>query len=123
LVLLISSGCASTQGLVKEEQNKVMEAYLKAVSSGRIEAAEYVKENLRLKDAFGYVKPYVPVVAPADVRLIWLPTHKSTYEPDALVGGHWVYVIVRPSRWFIDSQAQSKGKIPLIIPYKESNKK
>jgi len=120
---LISSGCAASKTLVKDSQNKVLDSYLEAVSSGRTDAVNYIKENLKVNKAFGYVKPYVPVVEPADVRLVWLPVHKSKYSPEVLVSGHWVYIMVKESRWFIDAQAQGEARIPLIIPYKETSKK
>jgi len=123
LVLLITSGCAASKGLVKDTPNKVMDVYLGAVSNGRVDSVNYIKENLKVNKAFGYVKPYVPVVEPADVRLVWLPAHKSKYSPEVLVSGHWVYIMVKESRWFIDSQSKDQAKIPLIVPYKETDKK
>lgn len=100
-----------------------MDVYLEAVSSGRVDAVNYIKERLKIDKAFGYVKPYVPVVQPADVRLVWLPAHKSKYSSEVLVSGHWVYIMVKQSRWFMDTKVEDKVKIPLIIPYKEENKK
>ena len=107
---------------VKDSSNKVVDTYLQAVSKGRLDAARYIKENLRLSRTFGYVQPYVPVVQPADVRPVWIPAHKSKDSIDALVSGHWVYVVVRSSRWFIDAQDEEKGKVAVIVPYKESGK-
>ena len=123
LVLLMTSGCVASKGLIKETPSKVMDVYLEAVSSGRADAVNYIKENLKIDKAFGYVKPYVPVVEPADVRMVWLPAHKSKYSPEVLVSGHWVYIMVNDSRWFIDAQSNDQVKIPLIVPYKEANKK
>ena len=123
LVLLMTSGCTSAKALVKENPNKVMDVYLEAVSSGRADSVNYIKENLKISQAFGYVKPYVPVVEPADVRLVWLPAHKSKSAPEVLVSGHWVYIMVKESTWFIDAQSKSEAKIPLILPYKEIDKK
>lgn len=123
LVLLITSGCAASKGVVKDSPNKVMDVYLEAVSSGRANSVNYIKKNLKINQAFGYVKPYVPVVKPADVRLVWIPAHKSEYSPEVLVSGHWVYLMVEPSAWFIDAQNDDKTKVPLIVPYKEENKK
>ncbi len=123
LVLLITSGCAASKGLVKDTPSKVMDVYLGAVSNGRADSVNYIKENLKVNKAFGYVKPYVPVVEPADVRLVWLPAHKSKYSPEVLVSGHWVYLMVKESRWFIDSQSRDQAKVPLIVPYKETDKK
>jgi len=119
----MTSGCAASKGLIKETPSKVMDVYLEAVSSGRTDAVNYIKENLKIDKAFGYVKPYVPVVEPADVRMVWLPAHKSKYSSEVLVSGHWVYIMVKDSRWFIDAQAKSEAKIPLIVPYKETSKK
>ncbi len=123
LVLLITNGCAASKGLVKDSPNKVMDVYLEAVSSGRADAVNYIKENLKVNKAFGYVKPYVPVVEPADVRLVWLPAHKSKYSSEVLVSGHWVYIMVKEPRWFIDTQEKGNARIPLIVPYKETSKK
>jgi len=123
LVLLISSGCAAHKAVVKDSSSKVMDAYLDAASAGRADSANYIKENLKINQAFGFVKPYVSVVLPADVRLVWIPAHKSKENSSALVSGHWVYIMVKPARWFIDAQEKDKAKIPLIIPYKEGGKK
>lgn len=123
LVILISSGCAASKTLVKDVPNKVMDVYLEAVSSGRADSANYIKENLKINQAFGYVKPYVPVVQPADVRLVWVPTHKSKSSSEVLVSGHWVYLMVKEPRWFIDTIESDKVKVPLIVPYREQDKK
>ena len=123
LVLLMTSGCAASRGIVKDDQNKVMDVYMKALSSGRIDAAGYIKENLKIDKAFGYTKPYLPVVQPADVRMVWVPAHKSKNSPEVLVSGHWVYIMVKGSTWFIDEQANDNAKIPLIFPYKDIDKK
>jgi len=123
LALLMTSGCAASKGLVKESPNKVMDVYLQAVSSGRADSVNYIKENLKINQALGYVKPYVPVVTPADVRLVWIPAHKSKSAPEVLVAGHWIYVMVKESSWFIDNQSKADAKIPLILPYKEVKEK
>ena len=123
LALLMTSGCAGSKGLVKENPNRVMDVYLQAVSNGRADSVDYIKENLKINQAFGYVKPYMPVVEPADVRLVWIPAHKSKTSPEVLVSGHWIYIMVKESSWFVDSQAKNDAKIPLVMPYKEENKK
>jgi len=120
-IMLISSGCAaSRKSVVAGAQDKVMDAYLAAVSSGRHDSVEFIRGNLKIDKAFGYVKPYVPVLAPADVRLVWIPAHRSKEDKDTLVAGHWIYVMVKEACWFIDSKKQDKARIPLLVPYKES---
>lgn len=123
LLILTNSGCVTSGALVKDGQNKVVDTYLQGIASAKSDAANYIKENLKVNKAFGYVKPYLPVVEPADVRLVWLPAHKSEYSPEVLISGHWIYIMVRESRWFIDGQIRDKARIPLIIPYKEADKK
>lgn len=123
LIILSSSGCAASKNIIKDNQNKVVETYLEGVSNGRTDAADYIKQNLKINQAYEYVKPYVPVVEPADVRLVWIPAHKSKADSNTLVSGHWVYIMVEQSRWFMDTQTKSQAKIPLIIPYKENSKK
>ena len=123
LVILSNSGCAASKAVVKDSQNMVVDTYLEAVNSGKSDSANYIRENLKFAQAFGYVKPYVPVIEPADVRLVWIPAHKSKDDGNALISGHWVYIMVKQSRWFIDEQNSDKAKIPLIIPYKETVKK
>jgi hypothetical protein len=123
LVILSSTGCSTFRRVTKAGQNNVLDAYSQGLSSARSEAADHIKENLKVNKAFGYVKPYVPVVEPADVRMVWIPAHKSKHSPDVLVSGHWVYVMVKPARWFIEAETEDKAKIPLIIPYQEKGKK
>lgn len=123
LIILTTSGCALSRPIVKDSHNKVVDTYLEAVSSGRMDSVNYIRENLKMNQAFGYVKPYVPVIEPADVRLVWIPVHKSKEDSNTLISGHWVHVMVKESRWFIDAQAQDKVKVPLIIPYKEKSQK
>jgi len=55
--------------------------------------------------------------------LVWIPAHKSKSAPEVLIAGHWIYIMVKESSWFVDSQSNTNAKIPLIMPYKEENKK
>lgn len=123
-IMLISSGCAaSKKAIVDPSRNKVVDAYLEAVSSGRHDSVEFIRENLKIDKAFGYVKPYVPVMESADVRLVWIPAHRSKEDKDTLVAGHWIYVMVREPAWFIDSGKQDTARIPLLVPYREESVK
>ena len=123
LIILTTSGCALSKQVIKDNNDKVTDTYLNAISQGRSDSASFIRENLKINKAFGYVKPYAPVIRQADVRLVWVPVHKSKDDPETLVSGHWVYIMVKEAGWFIDSEASDKVHIPLIISYKESNKK
>jgi len=122
LITVISiSGCATLQ---RSEKNSgsFMDVYTEAVKAGKLDAAGYIKENLKLRKSFGYVKPYVPVMKSPEVKAAWIPTHKSQEDPHTLVAGHWVYIMVRESKWFIEDQIPTKVKIPLVIPTSMGNK-
>jgi len=124
LIISTVSGCAYTKGAIKEAgRDKITDTYLAAISQGRTDSADYIKENLKIDKAFGYVKPYAPVVRQADIRLVWIPTHKSKDDSGTLVAGHWVYIMVKEAGWFIDDELKGKAHIPSIVPYKESSKK
>ena len=125
LIISTTSGCAMSKQVVKDDhdKDKITDTYLDAVSQGRLDSASYIKENLKIDKAVGYVKPYVPVVRQADVRLVWIPAHKSKDDIGTLVAGHWVYIMIKEAGWFIDEETRDKANIPLIIPYKESSKK
>ena len=123
LIILSNGGCAASKAVVKDSQNMVVDTYLEALNSGKSDSANYIRENLKFAQAFGYVKPYAPVVRQADVRLVWIPAHKSKEDPSTLVSGHWVYIMVKEAGWFIDDQSSDKVHIPLVIPYKEAGKK
>ena len=123
LIISTTSGCAMSKQVVKGEHDTITDTYLSAVSEGRADSAGYIRDNLKIDKAFGYVKPYVPVVRQADVRLVWIPTHKSKDDTGTLVPGHWVYIMVKEAGWFIDEETSDKANIPLIIPYKETSKK
>jgi len=123
LIISTTSGCVLSKEIVKDDHDKVTDTYLDAISQGRKDSASYIKDNLKIDKTFGYVKPYVPVVRQPDVRLVWIPAHKSKDDPRTLVAGHWVYIMVKEAGWFIDDEASDKAHIPLIIPYKETTKK
>ena len=50
--------------------------------------------------ALGPEVPYVPVVTPPRVRRVWIPAHVD--ELGDMVAGHWVYLMLEPSRWLLD---------------------
>ena len=114
--LILINGCATTA--VKKESGGMIDAYSRGVHESKAEAAAFIKDNLTVKNTYGYVEPYIPVRVPGDVRMVWIPTHKSPDDKDVLVAGHWIYVVVKDPAWFIDEQAPSKAKIPVIVPVK-----
>lgn len=49
--------------------------------------------------AIGPETPYVPVVEPPRVQRVWLPSYVN--PAGDLVSGHWVYLMLESSRWFV----------------------
>ena len=65
--------------------------------------------------AVGPEAPYVPVMNPPRVQRVWIPA--TINEAGDLVSGHWVYLELRPSRWFLDDGAPEPEKgIKLNVP-------
>ena len=116
-LILTVSGCASARRKpdFQKERGVVINTYLAAMSAGRQDAEQTIKENLRLTKSYGYVQPYVPVISAPLVKRIWCPNHKSKIDKDTLIAGHWVYVMVRGPKWFIETQ-EGPGKISVIVP-------
>jgi hypothetical protein len=113
---ILISGCATTKP--EPPAPKMLDVYANAVKQGKLDSAEEIKKDLTIKQAFGYVQPYVPVVEYPDVRMVWIPSHISEEDPDVKVGGHWVYIMVKNATWFGENQIQEM-KIPEIVPVKK----
>lgn len=50
--------------------------------------------------AIGPEIPYVPLVDPPRVQRVWIPAYVN--NAGDLVAGHWIYLMLRPSGWFLD---------------------
>ena len=58
--------------------------------------------------AVGPEAPYVPVMKPPRVQRVWIPA--TVNDAGDLVSGHWVYLELRPSRWFLDDESPEAEK-------------
>ena len=61
--------------------------------------------------------PYTPIMQPPVVQRIWIPDHLN--DQDDLVSGHWVYLLLEPSKWFLESYPASPTptlRAPLAAP-------
>ena len=59
--------------------------------------------------AVGPEAPYVPVMNPPRVQRVWTPAYVN--DAGDLVSGHWVYLLLQPSRWFLDDRTQESGDV------------
>ena len=57
--------------------------------------------------AVGPEAPYVPVMNPPRVQRVWTPAYVN--DAGDLVSGHWVYLLLQPSRWLLDDRTQESG--------------
>lgn len=71
-------------------------------SLGRGEAGE-VPALQAAPPALGPEAPYVPVVMAPRVQRVWIPAHVN--EAGDMVAGHWIYLMLERSRWFVDDEA------------------
>lgn len=44
--------------------------------------------------------PYVPVISPPEVLRVWIYDHVT--PSNDLVVGHWVFIKIKPERWYIE---------------------
>jgi hypothetical protein len=117
IALLISviwiSGCSTDKGVRSKKTATMMDVYAKSIGQAQRDASQFVENKLKEQNTFGFVKPYIPVVNQPEVRKVWIPAHKSEDNPQVMIAGHWVYVMIRPSSWFIDNNL-TETRIPLI---------
>ncbi len=117
LLSLISAGCVATG------EGRGRRSLLQAYSEGRGEGASAVREKaaveLTLKQAYGYTKPYVPVLEYPRVQRIWIPERAAA--DGSLISGHWVYIILSPPQWMQVNEQERGIEFPTIIPFKGRN--
>lgn len=65
--------------------------------------------------AVGPEAPYVPLVDPPRVQRVWIPAYVN--DAGDLVAGHWIYLMLRSSRWFLDDGHDTeKRQLDLSVP-------
>ena len=120
LLLILINGCAGQPRPVLTPRLTVMDTYINGVGDSQKDTARFVQENLKEQKTFGYVKPYIPVMDSPVVRKVWVPDHRSFEDGGILVAGHWVYLMVRGPRWFIEEETK-KVDVPVIVPGKAAS--
>lgn len=58
--------------------------------------------------------PYVPIIKPSEIARIWIYDH-ITPSGD-LVVGHWIFIKLRPERWYIEDDDEKPDKAYTKIP-------
>lgn len=111
---LISASCVTTEG---PGRKSLTQTYSSAHGEGARAVHEKTTHELIIKRAYGYTKPYVPVLEYPRVQKMWIPNHSGA--EDCLVMGHWVFFKLSPSTWLQVDEEQQGIQIPVIIPYIE----
>lgn len=62
--------------------------------------------------AVGPEAPYVPVMKPPRVQRVWTPAYVN--DAGDLVAGHWVYLLLQPSHWFLDDRTPDTQEAPAL---------
>ena len=111
------TGCAGRRAVTRG--GDMVELHLKNRGLAARDVAAKIQKDLTLKKAYGYTKPYVPILTPPEVRLVWIPDHMADGTDDAMVGGHWVYLKIRDSQFYIQGQPVEPLKKE-VVPFVES---
>ena len=70
--------------------------------------------------ALGPEVPYLPLVQPPEVRRVWVTAHLN--EEGDMIAGHWVYLMLEPSSWFLRYRGPRKlelqlpARVPVAVP-------
>ncbi len=119
VILIISAlwinGCASHKIVVKNKPQTMMDIYANGTGQAQKDVALFIEKNLKEQKIFGYIKPYIPVINEPVVRKVWIPDHKSEDNSDVMIAGHWVYLMIQPSTWFIEGKTVD-AQVPVIVP-------
>lgn len=124
LSILWIEGCASGKAVQKDKARPatMMDIYSQSVGQSQKDVAQFIEHNLKEQKTFGYVKPYIPVMNEPVVRKVWIPDHKAQDNADVMVAGHWSYVMIQPSSWFIDEKT-ADTHFSIIIPSSQEEDK
>ena len=115
LIVFLTSGCAGSRRVIKGAD--ILTVYNSAVRQGVLDSTQQIKQDFRMKRAFGTTAPYVPIRQPGEVKKIWIPDHVFSESDDVLISGHWVYIVVRDEGWFIQDRTSEKA-FPETVPFK-----
>ena len=70
--------------------------------------------------ALGPEVPYLPLVQPPEVKRVWVTAHLN--EAGDMIAGHWVYLMLAPSSWYLRYQGPQKlelklpARAPIALP-------
>lgn len=94
------NGCTAVENraMPAAQLRSIEDIYAASTAHAEEDVAAFVNTQMGVQQTFGYVEPYYPVISPPVVKKVWVPDHPSKHT-EALVGGHWVYLMLQDSKW------------------------
>ncbi len=97
-LLLLLASCSSQQRSGEEPRGQLIDAQVRDARRDGMAAAEAtVRRELQMRGTLGYVRPGVPLRAPADTMKVWIPAF--TDAQGAMHEGHWVHLTIEAEDW------------------------
>jgi len=109
LGVLFLSGCATIVG----DKTPIEKVYYKSQS---VQVAEQKMKDIKKTPIPQGQESFYPVINPPVIKRVWVLPH--TTEEGNLVGGYWLYIIIKEPSWYIEENG-GKQNIQVIIPFKE----
>ena len=111
ITIVLTCGCAHMQS-----DRSVKDVYEKSTLKIDMEKIRDAQDGLHKKTGLGYVTPYVPIVSAPKTIKIWIPDYISKKNPNVLVSGHWVFMLLTPGGWELQEERGQRPKA--LIPKK-----
>ncbi|MBF0594609.1 MAG: hypothetical protein HQL22_06550 [Candidatus Omnitrophica bacterium] len=101
------SGCASSSTVKKtgprEQEVRTFAEIYRQAKQGEKTEAEHMPA-MSFQEPQGFVKPYIPVILPPRVIKVWVPVHILKDDKKVMVAGHWSFVMLEGTHWFIEGE-------------------
>ena len=111
ITIVLTCGCAHVQS-----ERSVKDVYEKSTLKIDMEKIRDAQGGLHKRTGLGYVTPYVPIVSAPKTIKVWIPDYISKKNPNVLVSGHWVFMLLTSGGWELQKEGSQRPKA--LIPKK-----
>ena len=111
ITIVLTCGCAHIQS-----ERSVKDVYNKSTLKIDMEKIRDAQDGIHKKTGLGYVTPYVPIVSAPKTIKVWIPDYISKKNPNVLVSGHWVFMLLTSGGWELQKIGSQRPKA--LIPKK-----
>jgi len=109
ITIVLTCGCAHMQS-----ERSVKDVYKESKLKIDMEKIRDAQDGLHKKTGLGYVTPYVPIVSAPKTIKVWIPDYISKKNPNVLVSGHWIFMLLTPGGWELQKEEGSQRPKALI---------